>query len=134
MPRWVLRKLEEALASRGKSLRGARVLLLGLAYKPNVDDPRESPAFEILEELLEAGAVPSYHDPHVPVAPAMRSWPDLPALRSVALEEAELRRHDAAIVVTAHDAIDWDLVAKASPLVVDTRGIYREPRGNVIRA
>jgi UDP-N-acetyl-D-glucosamine dehydrogenase len=109
-------------------------LLLGLAYKPDVDDPRESPAFELLELLVHAGAIPSYHDPHVPVAPAMRSWPELPALRSVALDGAELRRHDAAIVVTAHRAIDWDLVAEAAPLVVDTRGVYREKRDNVVKA
>jgi len=134
MPRWVIAKLEAALASRGQALRGARVLLLGLAYKPNVDDPRESPAFELLELLLEAGAVPGYHDPHVPVVPVMRSWPALPALRSVALDAAELGRHDAAIVVTAHDAIDWKLVAEAAPLVIDTRGVYREPRANVVRA
>jgi UDP-N-acetyl-D-glucosamine dehydrogenase len=134
MPVWVMEKLEAALRARGGELRGARVLLLGLAYKPNVDDPRESPAFELLDLLLRAGADPSYHDPHVAVAPAMRSWPDLPALRSVALDATTLRRHDAAIVVTAHDGIDWRLVAEASPLVVDTRGVYREARANVVKA
>jgi UDP-N-acetyl-D-glucosamine dehydrogenase len=134
MPAWVVRKLGEALLARGRQLHGARVLVLGLAYKPNVDDPRESPAFEILDLLLQAGAVPSYHDPHVAVAPPMRSWPDLPTLRSVALDAAELQRHDAAIVVTAHEGIDWKLVAEESPLVVDTRGVYREVRENVVKA
>jgi UDP-N-acetyl-D-glucosamine dehydrogenase len=99
-----------------------------------VDDPRESPAFEILDLLLNAGVEVSYHDPHVPVAPAMRSWPDLPDLRSVGLTAEELARHDAAIVVTAHEGIDWRLVAEASRLVIDTRGVYREQAANVVRA
>ena len=134
MPEWVIGKLEAALRARQQALRGARVLLLGLAYKPNVDDPRESPAFELLDLLLRAGAVPSYHDPHVPAAPTMRSWPDLPRLRSVALVRDVLAAHEAAIVVTPHDAIDWELVAEASPLVIDTRGVYRRPLPNVVKA
>jgi UDP-N-acetyl-D-glucosamine dehydrogenase len=133
MPRYVVERLRSALAERGRELRGARVVLLGLAYKPNVDDPRESPAFEILDLLLAAGAIPSYHDPHVPQAPLMRSWPDLPALRSVPLERSVLEGQDAAIVVTHHDAIDWDLVVDASALVLDTRGVYRRPLTNVVR-
>jgi UDP-N-acetyl-D-glucosamine dehydrogenase len=134
MPGYVVAKLKEALEARGKTLRGARALLLGLAYKPNVDDPRESPAFEILDRLLREGALPGYHDPHVPVAPPMRSWPDLPAFRSIALDRETLSRYDAAIVVTPHDAIDWALVAETGSLVVDTRGVYRAARPNVVKA
>jgi len=134
MPRYVIEKLRAALADRGRALRDARVLLLGLAYKPDVDDPRESPAFEILDLLLREGADVAYHDPHVPVAPAMRSWPDLPVLESVPLDAATLATHDAAIAVTAHAAIDWGLVASAAPLVIDTRGIYRDVRPNVVRS
>ena len=85
MPRYVIGKLQAALNERGKPVRGSRVLLLGLAYKKDVDDPRESPAFEILEELRHLGAHVSYHDPHIPRAPHMRSWPDLPPLESVPL-------------------------------------------------
>jgi UDP-N-acetyl-D-glucosamine dehydrogenase len=134
MPAYVVDKLRHALAERGRSLRGARVLVLGLAYKPNVDDPRESPAFEIIDRLLQQGAEVDYHDPHIAVAPVMRSWPGLPAMRSLPLDRETLAAHHAAIVVTPHDAIDWELIASASALVVDTRGVYREPRENVIKA
>ena len=134
MPEYVVAKLRAALEARGKTLSAARVLLLGLAYKPNVDDPRESPAFEILDLLLREGALPSYHDPHVQAAPPMRSWPDLPALRSVALDRETLQGYDAVIVVTPHDAIDWGLVGETASLVIDTRGVYREARPNVVKA
>ena len=85
MPEYVLEKLTMALNERGRPLRGSRVLLLGLAYKRDVDDTRESPAFVILDRLLAAGAAVSYHDPHLPHAPKMRAWPDLPPMASVAL-------------------------------------------------
>ena len=115
-----------AVARRaGLDLADARVLLLGLAYKPDIDDPRESPAFALLDRLLKAGAEVHYHDPHVPVAPRMRSWPDLPTLRSEPLNEETLREVDAVLVVTHHQAIDWPLVARHARLIVDTRGVFR---------
>ncbi|MBI4915367.1 MAG: nucleotide sugar dehydrogenase [Acidobacteria bacterium] len=134
MPRYVVEKLQLALNEREKSVKGSRVLVLGIAYKKDIDDPRESPAFEIIEELLRLGAVVSYHDPHIPVAPRMRSWPDLPTLTSVSLTAETLAATDAAIVVTDHAAVDYDLVAEHAPLVVDTRGVYRAPRPNVVKA
>ena len=85
MPEYVLEKLTLALNERRKAVRGSRVLVLGIAYKKDIDDPRESPAFEIIEGLLRLGADVSYHDPHVPKAPRMRSWPDLPAMASLPL-------------------------------------------------
>ena len=81
MPAHVVRKLASALDERGRALRGARVLVLGLAYKPDVDDPRESPAFELIDRLLDGGAQVSYHDPLIPEAPRMRTWAELPPLR-----------------------------------------------------
>jgi UDP-N-acetyl-D-glucosamine dehydrogenase len=134
MPEYVLEKLTLALNERRKAIRGSRVLVLGIAYKKDIDDPRESPAFEILEGLIRLGAEVTYHDPHVPRAPRMRSWPNLPPLTSVALEPATLAAQDAVIVVTDHRAVDYDMVAKHAPLVVDTRGIYREPLSNVVKA
>ncbi len=134
MPVYVIEKLRSALLERGHDLHGARVLILGLAYKPNVDDPRESPAFEIIERLLAAGAEVAYHDPHIPEAPPMRSWSALPPMRSLPLDRAVVAAHDATIVVTPHDAIDWKLVYEASPLVIDTRGIYRQRATNLVRA
>jgi UDP-N-acetyl-D-glucosamine dehydrogenase len=135
MPRYVVGKLEEALTERGGKLEGARVLLLGLAYKRNVADPRESPAFEVLDQLLHRGAQVSYHDPYIPQAPAMRSWPELPPLQSVPLTAETLRAVDAVIVVTDHRQVDYELVIEAAPLVIDTRGICRDVQAaNLIRA
>ncbi len=134
MPAYVVGKLREALQERGMELSGSRVLLLGLAYKADVDDPRESPAFEILDQLLSEGAVVAYHDPHIPSAPRMRSWPDLPELASVELTPSTLAGHHAVVVVTPHQAIDWHLVAEEAQLIVDTRGVYRKPRSNLVKA
>ena len=134
MPQYVVRKLQAALNDRGKPVKGARVLLLGLAYKKDVADPRESPAFEIMDLLLDLGAEVSYHDSHVPQAPPMRSWPDLPPMRSVELTEEALRDADAVVVVTDHVAVDYELVLRCAPLVVDTRGIYRHSGGQAVPA
>jgi UDP-N-acetyl-D-glucosamine dehydrogenase len=134
MPRYVVEKLRLALNDRCKSVKGSKILVLGLAYKKNIDDARESPAFEIIDLLLRQGAVVSYHDPHVPRLPVTRSWSDLPALTSVPLARADLEACDAALIVTDHSTVDYDMVARHAPLVVDTRGIYRDPRPNVVRA
>jgi UDP-N-acetyl-D-glucosamine dehydrogenase len=135
MPEYVVHKLMLALNDRGRALKGSRILVLGLAYKKDIDDPRESPAFEVIHALLRLGAVVSYHDPHVPRAPKMRSWPDLPALSSEPLTAELLAAEDAVIVVTDHTAVDYDLVARHAPLVVDTRGVYRGGgHANVVKA
>jgi UDP-N-acetyl-D-glucosamine dehydrogenase len=134
MPDWVVGKLARALNERGRAVRGSRLLLLGLAYKKDVDDTRESPAFEILERLLELGAEVSYHDPHVPEAPRVRRHPDLPPLRSVPLTAELLQGVDAALVVTDHSAMDYELILAAAPLIVDTRGVFRGADPKVVRA
>ena len=134
MPHYVVGKLQGALNERGKAVKGSKVLLLGLAYKKDVADPRESPAFEILDLLLGLGAEVSYHDPHIPVAPAMRSWPDLPEMRSVELTEEVLGGVDAAVVVTDHAAVDYALVTTRVGLVVDTRGVCDNSGGTVLKA
>ena len=134
MPHYVIEKLQLALNDRKKPIKGSRILVLGLAYKKNIDDPRESPAFEIIEELLQLGAEVSYHDPHVPVAPRMRSWPDLPAMTSQPLTADVVGRQDAVMVVTDHTSVDYDLVVRHAALVIDTRGVYRQPLPNVVKA
>ncbi len=134
MPRWVVGRLQLALNDRGKAVKGAKVLVLGLAYKKDIDDPRESPSFELIERLLELGADVGYHDPHIPKAPSMRSWPDLPPMESVPLTPKTLAARDAVVIATDHSAVDYDLVADHAPLIVDTRGVYRDPRPNVIKA
>jgi UDP-N-acetyl-D-glucosamine dehydrogenase len=134
MPGYVIEKLMLALNDRGKAMKGSRILILGLAYKKDIDDPRESPAFEIIEQLLHLGAHVAYHDPHVPRAPKMRSWPTLPAMSSEALTPENIASAEAVMVVTDHSAVDYDLVAAHARLVVDTRGVYRTPRANVVKA
>jgi UDP-N-acetyl-D-glucosamine dehydrogenase len=131
MPRRIVDRLEEAL---GGTLRDKRVLLLGLAYKRDIDDPRESPAFEIISQLLDRGAEVGYHDPLIPRAPSMRTWRDLPALESRPLDEAMLTAQDAVVLVTDHGGVDYDLVRRHSRLILDTRAVYPADASNVLRA
>jgi UDP-N-acetyl-D-glucosamine dehydrogenase len=134
MPQFVLAKLEAALAARDTELEAARVLLIGLAYKKNVADPRESPAFEFIELLHDRGAVPAYHDPYIRVAPKMRRWDQLEELESTMLTKESLESFDAVVIITDHDSIDWDLVRNHARLIVDSRGRFRQPADNVVRA
>jgi len=134
MPDYVIEKLMLALNERKESIKGSRILLLGVAYKKDIDDPRESPAFEIFSKLLALGAEVGYHDPHIPVLPKMREWPNLPAMRSVGLTADCLRSKNAVLVVTDHAAVNYEMVAQHARLIIDTRGIYREPRANVVKA
>lgn len=134
MPRYVIEKLQQALNARSKPVHGSRILLLGIAYKKDVDDTRESPAFELYHLLLELGAHVSYHDPHIPKAPKVRSWPHLPPLESQPLTPELLRAQDAVVIATDHSAVDYVRVLKNAALIVDTRGVYREPMPNVVKA
>jgi UDP-N-acetyl-D-glucosamine dehydrogenase len=134
MPSYVVEKLMLALNERGKAVRGSRILVLGIAYKKDIDDPRESPSFEVIEKLVHLGASVSYYDPHIPEAPRMRSWPNLPAMKSIDLTKAALASADAVMVVTDHSAVDYDFVLEHSSLVVDTRGVYRAPSPKVVKA
>jgi UDP-N-acetyl-D-glucosamine dehydrogenase len=127
MPAYIVGRLAASL-----KLKGARVLLLGIAYKKDVGDPRESPAFAIAKELVKRGAKPSYHDPFFPKRPAMRHYRGLP-LPPAKLTEDSLASFDAAIVVTDHSSYDFEGIARHARLVVDTR--HAVPDGdNVIRA
>lgn len=134
MPKFVVGKLEDALAQKGRDLDGAKVLLLGLSYKKDVADPRESPAFEILDLLIARGVKPAYHDPLIPRAPAMRRWQDLESLESQPLTAKSLSSYDAVLVVTDHSTIDYDLVREHSRLIVDTRRVFRHPADHIISA
>jgi UDP-N-acetyl-D-glucosamine dehydrogenase len=133
MPQFVVGKLQTALNAQQKPVRGARVLVLGVAYKANIDDCRQSPAFPIIEQLGELGAQVSFHDPYVHQLPRTRAWPQLENMPSEPLTAATLADADAVLVVTAHSAIDWRLVAANARLVVDTRGVL-PPGGRVVRA
>ncbi len=136
MPEWVVERVGLALNDRGKSVRGSKVLVLGLSYKPDVDDTRESPSFELIEHLLDLGATVDYSDPHVPVAPKVRRH-DI-KLKSVPITAENLKKYDCVLVSTHHAAFDWATIAKHSPLVVDTRDALRafdaEMQGRLVRA
>ena len=120
MPRYVVRRTADGLNEIGRPMRGSRILVIGIAYKPDVDDIRETPAAEIITELQAAGAVVSYHDPHCPVFPRMRAY-DLNDLVSRPLTAETVHDADCVLIVTNHKAIDWSLIAKHARLVVDTR-------------
>ncbi|HEV7326391.1 MAG TPA: nucleotide sugar dehydrogenase [Bosea sp. (in: a-proteobacteria)] len=122
MPRLVVEKLALALDRRaGRGLNGARILVIGAAYKRNVDDMRESPSLRLMELLEERGAGTDYHDPHVPVIHATREHAQLAGRRSVALSERCLAAYDAVLIATDHDEIDYRLLAGHARLIVDTR-------------
>ena len=135
MPHWVVDRCMRALNEDRKSLRGAKVLVLGIAYKKNIDDPRESPAAEIIELLLDSGAEVSYHDPHLPVFPPMRKH--RLELRSVALDEKTLEGSDLVLIVTDHDAVDYDKLGRHARLIVDTRNAMArvsEIKGRLVKS
>jgi UDP-N-acetyl-D-glucosamine dehydrogenase len=132
MPEWVVGKVIDALNGVGKPLKGAKVLVLGIAYKKNIDDMRESPSVEIMELLHARGAAVSYSDPHVPAFPKMRRHHF--DLTSVDISPVLLSGMDCVLVATDHDAFDYDLIQKNSRLIVDTRGRYRRKYANVVKA
>jgi len=122
MPRIVVQTLAQALSSRqGKAVNGAKILVLGAAYKKNVDDTRESPALHIIDMLRKHGAEVAYHDPYVPEIPRTREYPHLAGLKSVALEEKNIAGYDAAMIVTDHSNVDYSALVRWSKLIIDTR-------------
>lgn len=132
MPAWVISKVTDALNHRSQSLKDANVLVLGLAYKKNVNDTRESPAMKLIDLLSKAGAVISYSDPHVPVFPKTRAYSF--DLSSVELNADNLREADCVLIATDHDDFDYAFLQQHSRLIVDARGRYRIPLDNVVMA
>ncbi|MFT3879248.1 MAG: nucleotide sugar dehydrogenase [Gemmatales bacterium] len=120
MPSYVVSRIADALNDRTKPIRGSNILMLGMAYKKDIDDPRESPGFELMELLLQKGAKVKYNDPHIPRLPAMRHYPGL-RMESSDLTAELLKSQDIALVVTDHSAYDWNFIVQHSSLVVDTR-------------
>lgn len=120
MPQWVVSKVVDALNERGKAVKGSRILVLGIAYKKNIDDSRESPAIEIMEMLRAKGALVEYSDPHVPTFPHKRYYQF--ALESVALTPASISQYDCLVLATDHDGFDYKLLGVHAKLIVDTRG------------
>jgi UDP-N-acetyl-D-glucosamine dehydrogenase len=137
MPEWVVHKVAEALNDHRKPVNGSRVLVLGLSYKANVDDDRESPSYVLMEKLKHRGAIVSYHDPYVPVIKLTREHPAWAGIRSVDWDEATIRSFDLVLISTAHACVDYGQLARWASLIVDTRnamsGIEASP-GKVWRA
>ena len=132
MPDYVVDKLMKALNDRGKSLKGAKVLALGIAYKRNVDDMRESPSVFVMERLRDLGADLSYHDPYVPVFPKMREHQF--DLSSVPLTSESLQNYDAVVLLTDHSDFDYAMIRENAWLVIDTRGKFRDGGETIVRA
>lgn len=132
MPEWVIDKVSTALNKVGKPLKNSRILVLGIAYKKNVDDMRESPSVELLELLQEKGADIEYSDPHVPVFPKMREH--FFNLSSIELTPENLQAFDCVLLATDHDAFDYDLVKKHGRIIIDTRGKYKEAADHIVKA
>lgn len=132
MPQWVLSKLTDALNERHKSVNGSKILMLGIAYKKNIDDMRESPAVELMKLLEEKGAIVNYSDPFVPIFPKMRKY--FFELSSVAITHEKLIDYDCVVIATNHDLFDYQFIQKHSKLIIDTRGVYLNAMPNVVKA
>ncbi|RUO80272.1 UDP-N-acetyl-D-glucosamine dehydrogenase [Idiomarina tyrosinivorans] len=132
MPEYVVSKLMDGLNHHKKSLYGSKVLVLGIAYKKNVDDMRESPSVEIMEILRRKGANVAYSDPHVPKFPKMREHNF--DLTSIALTKESLTEFDAVIIATNHDKFNYEAIYEHSKLIIDSRGQFRGKNGKVIKA
>lgn len=134
MPRYVIGKVTEGLNKRRKAVNGSKVLVLGLAYKPNVDDMRESPSFEIMELLEHLGAEVEYYDPYIPVIAETREHAEFTGKKSVKWDEATIRSFDAVVVVTDHSDVDYNALLKWSDVIIDSRNVIKTKEDKVIKA
>ena len=138
MPRWVVERLALAIdRAGGRGLSGARILLLGLAYKKNVDDMRESPALKLIELMESRGAKVDYYDPYIPVVPMTREHADLAGRRSIEWDENVIAAYDAVLIATDHDNVDYVALAKNAKVVLDTRnacGRHGASGDNIVKA
>ncbi|MCK5659508.1 MAG: nucleotide sugar dehydrogenase, partial [Alphaproteobacteria bacterium] len=137
MPSYVIGKLSEALDDRfSKALNGAKILIIGMAYKKNIADIRESPAFAVMEQLKRRKAVAIFHDPYVDVIPLTREHKAFAGIKSTVLTPELVQAQDAVVIITPHDSIDYAMVAKCARLVVDTRNALFKiaNRSNIVKA
>jgi len=132
MPQYVVQRAMEAFSDRGRGLSGSRILLVGLSYKKNVDDARESPSYRLMEMLEDKGVEVAYHDPYIPVVPTSREHPRFQGRKSVPVERAS--EYDAVLIATDHDCIDWTQLLDQAKLIIDTRGVYHGENGKVVKA
>jgi UDP-N-acetyl-D-glucosamine dehydrogenase len=121
MPHYVVERITEALNSRRKALNGSKILVLGLAYKPNVDDERESPSYVLMTLLSERGAQVEYHDPYVPAIKPTREHPQWAGKKSVPWERAAIEQFDLVLIATNHACVNYGELSEWAPCIVDTR-------------
>ena len=133
MPKWVIAKVVDALNESGKAVNSSRILVLGVAYKKNIDDTRESPSVVLISMLKEKGALVDYSDPYIPTFPRMRKYKF--EMKSVALDSSSLKSYDLVLLVTDHDEFDYKLICENARLIVDTRGRYTDaPAQHIVPA
>lgn len=132
MPRYVFDKINESLNNKSKSLSSSKILILGLAYKKDVEDMRESPSITIMELLRSFGSDVDYSDPYIPEFPPMKHHHF--DLSSVEITEENLLRYDAVVLATNHDKFDYSLILEHSRILVDCRGVYSEDNHNIVKA
>ncbi len=132
MPLWVISKVADALNLKSKSIKGSEILVLGISYKKNIDDMRESPSVELMQLLQDRGAVVDYSDPHVPTFPKMRKYQF--DLSSIEISQESLTQYDCILIATDHDDFDYQLIQDNSDIIVDTRGRYAKSIANVVKA
>lgn len=133
MPEWVCNKVMTAMNEQAKTVKNSKVLVLGVAYKPNVDDMRESPSLDIMDRLIKMGASVDYFDPFVPLMPELRHY-DF-HMNSIELTAETVKQYDCVVLSTHHSNVDYKLVAEHAKLIVDTRGVYRgKQHENVVAA
>jgi UDP-N-acetyl-D-glucosamine dehydrogenase len=130
MPLYVINRLMNALNDHGKSMKNSKILVLGLSYKKDIDDIRESPSLKLLEILKAKGAKIAYHDPYVPKMKKTREYKDLEGLNSVELTPESIKEYDAVLISTAHSSINYNEIVKNAKLVVDTRNATKDVTEN----
>ena len=126
MPDYVVHRVSEALNTHGKAVKGSRILIVGLAYKPNVDDDRESPSYRLLEKLKQRGAEMSYYDPYVPVIRPTREHPQWAGVESVRWDRGTISKYDAVVIATAHASVNYQELGEWAQCIVDTRNAMVE--------
>jgi len=125
MPQHVIDGIARALDQHSqRGLAGSHILVMGAAYKKNIDDMRDSPSLHLIQILMERGAKVDYHDTYVPLIPKLHEFPNLDGLRSVPITPESLARYQAVVVGTDHDGVDYEMVATHANLAIDTRNIF----------
>ncbi len=136
MPEYVIEKLTLGLNQMKKPIKGTKILILGIAYKKDIDDARETPAFEIIEKLIDRGAEIDFYDSYVPICPETRKHKNLAGMKSIKLTQKNLKKYSAAIVITDHSNVDYKMVGNVVPLIIDTRGVYKnlKVKANIVQS